>query len=67
MTESLKLINEKLTELEDNKFWGKIVIEIKGGIPFVLKLEETIILTKTTIKKEKSQKKTWQNIKSVQY
>ena len=56
MPDPLKIINVKLDELEIKKFWGKVVIEYKGGMPVALKLEETIVLTQHATKKEKTKK-----------
>lgn len=53
MSESLKVVIDKLEPLEIKKFWGKVVIEYKGGMPVALKLEETIILTQHAKVKKK--------------
>lgn len=53
MQDPLKIITVKLDELEIKKFWGKVVIEYKGGMPVALKLEETIVLTQHAKVKKK--------------
>lgn len=45
MQESLELINQILKDLHDRKFWGKFIIDIQGGKPSIVKLEESIVLS----------------------